>query len=322
MTPKTEEPDERLAAQAARSPFDEAQLASLSMPLDRDRVRSRKGRGGGQFSYLTTHDCIRAANAIFGFGNWGTEVVEQERIAEAPVKDGNKEGIHVAYRCVVRVTVKDCIPVTGTGYGDAVEYLKPGSNPRATASELALKESESDALKRALVKFGDQFGLELYAKEDEISFVRQQQQQEEASGPARPDGGSIQTWPQILDAFVAWAPSFDWPAIFQAAAADFYREGATINELPKESKIDAGRRCIAALFWLWENTKGPDFVPPVSSDDVLQAFAVAFDGLALPSQVVQPRESAAAAAPVAQERPEGAPEGDPASETETANDGE
>jgi recombination DNA repair RAD52 pathway protein len=72
-----------------------------------------------------------------------------------------KAGFCVGYVCVVRLTVEGCVPVSGVGYGDATEYRE--SAP-VTAHELAAKEAESDALKRALKNFGDQFGLALYDK--------------------------------------------------------------------------------------------------------------------------------------------------------------
>lgn len=134
----------------------------LSQPLDASRVKSRPNGRGGQLSYLETHDVIRAANDIFGFGKWGHDVVELRQIAGTAVHNNEgKVGYCVGYVCVIRLTVDGCVPVSGVGYGDATEYRESAA---VTTHELAAKEAESDALKRALKNFGDQFGLALYDK--------------------------------------------------------------------------------------------------------------------------------------------------------------
>ena len=144
------------------SPVNATLQQKLSQPLDASRVKSRPNGRGGQLSYLETHDVIRAANDIFGFGKWGHEVVELRQLdAQVVHNSDQKAGFCVGYVCVVRLTVEGCVPVSGVGYGDATEYRE--SAP-VTAHELAAKEAESDALKRALKNYGDQFGLALYDK--------------------------------------------------------------------------------------------------------------------------------------------------------------
>lgn len=136
----------------------------LGEPLDAKRIKQREGRGGGPaLSYLETHDVIRTANSIFGFGEWGHEIVELRYLdGVAVTSKAGKPGIQVGYLCTVRLTVAGHQPVSGIGFGDAVEYTQ--SAP-VTAHELAAKEAESDALKRALKNYGDQFGLALYDKQ-------------------------------------------------------------------------------------------------------------------------------------------------------------
>lgn len=147
---------------SSRYEFTEEQLATLNAPLDAKRVKTRDSGRGAALSYLETHDVIRMANAIFGIGKWGHEIVDLRQIPGVTVtgRDG-KVGHQTGYVCIVRLIVQGCIPVSGVGYGDAVEYRE--SAP-VTAHELAAKEAESDALKRALKNFGDQFGLALYDK--------------------------------------------------------------------------------------------------------------------------------------------------------------
>lgn len=139
-------------------------LEKLGRPLDGSRVRQREGGNGRSLSYLETHDVIRTANDIFGFGGWGHEIVELRELPGVTVTREGKagSGFQVGYLCVVRLTVTGCVPVSGVGYGDAIEYRDTAP---VTAHELAAKEAESDALKRALKNYGDQFGLALYDKQ-------------------------------------------------------------------------------------------------------------------------------------------------------------
>lgn len=145
------------------SALTDAQTALLAAPLDKERVKQRQGRGSSSLSYIEGHDAIRTANAIFGFGQWGHEITDLRLLQGVAVtsKEG-KPGIHVGYVCIVRLTIAGCVPVSGIGYGDAVEYTPAAP---VTAHELAAKEAESDALKRALKNYGDQFGLALYDKQ-------------------------------------------------------------------------------------------------------------------------------------------------------------
>src|SRR5690348_3966787 len=99
QTKKTAEapaPIEALAAGPAPGPTAE-QIDQLNADLDMARVKKRQG-----YDYLPEHDVIRVANRIFGFGKWGTEVLELACIGEEPeyVKDG-KKGYYVGYRCTV-----------------------------------------------------------------------------------------------------------------------------------------------------------------------------------------------------------------------------
>ena len=137
--------------------------AALAQPLDRAAVKQRDSGRGAKLSYLETHHVIRTANAIFGFGNWGHEVVELRALnaVEVEGREG-KKGWHVGYLCIVKLSVEGCQATSGVGYGDATEYRNTAI---VTAHELAAKEAESDALKRALKNYGDQFGLALYDKD-------------------------------------------------------------------------------------------------------------------------------------------------------------
>lgn len=178
----------------------------LRKPLDPNRVRRRSGRGSGQFEYLAGHDVKRRANEIFGFGNWGHTIVEQVEIGAVEVKrDNGGEGWHVAYRCIVRVWVRHeggLYETQGSGYGDGVEYTPAA---RLTACELALKESETDALKRAFTDLGDQFGLILYAKDDEKKRIDRDSSRDSTRAAVRRDHepNVPKNWTEVIQRFDA-----------------------------------------------------------------------------------------------------------------------
>jgi hypothetical protein len=140
----------------------DSQKVELDKDLDPKRIKKKPGKG---YDYLAVHDVERTANRIFGYGRWGTEVVDLEHLGTVQVTNTkNEKGWYTGYRCTVRLTVAGCEPVDGVGYGDAFEKQWSG---QITTHELAAKEAESDAEKRAFKKYGDQFGLILYAKDDE-----------------------------------------------------------------------------------------------------------------------------------------------------------
>lgn len=138
-----------------------AVLERLAEPLDPARVKHREGGGGRSLSYLEGHDAIRAANDIFGVGQWGYAVTELVCIGEEEVVSRqNKPGFRVAYRATVTAHV-GMQTFADVGYGDAIEY----TGSRLTPHELASKEAVTDGLKRCLKNLGDQFGLCLYDKD-------------------------------------------------------------------------------------------------------------------------------------------------------------
>lgn len=138
-----------------------AQQAALAADLDPRRVSQRAGGSGKALSYLKAHDVKRTANRIFGYDGWSYRVAELVSLGEEPFTNRNgKEGLRVGYRAVVTVTAAG-VERGDVGYGDAMEYTQS----RITPHELAAKEAVSDALKRCLSSWGDQFGLVLYGED-------------------------------------------------------------------------------------------------------------------------------------------------------------
>ena len=125
----------------------------LAQPLDEDLVSYRKGRKGRTFAYLEGHTAIDQANRIFGYGAWGYELVGDVTLHENEQVDGKTgETTRIrAYSATVRVTVPGSPPRTDVGFVALVEDTVEGH-------EMAFKGAVTDALKRALRGYGEQFG--------------------------------------------------------------------------------------------------------------------------------------------------------------------
>lgn len=140
--------------------FTENQIAALSAPLAREAVKTRE-QGNSKLSYIEAWHAIDEANRIFGFDAWERETVDLRCVTEKPRKIGKgqyeRDGWGVTYIAKVRVTVGNIVR-EGCGAGHGID-ADPG-----LAHESALKEAESDAMKRALMTFGNPFGLALYDK--------------------------------------------------------------------------------------------------------------------------------------------------------------
>ena len=144
--------------------FSTEQIACLSAPLDRAKVRQRE-QGRSKVSYLEGWQVIAEANRIFGFDGWQRETIEVRCVnqSERPIGREARPGWGVTYTARVRITV---------GEGAGAQVIREGSGAGhgidadlGQAHESALKEAETDAMKRALMTFGNPFGLALYDKQ-------------------------------------------------------------------------------------------------------------------------------------------------------------
>lgn len=135
------------------------QIKALSAPLDRAHVKQRE-QSGRRLSYIEGWHAIAEANRIFGFDAWTRETVDIRCVAERerPIGRDKRPGWGISYIARVRVTVHGLVR-EGIGAGHGID-ADPG-----LAHESAIKEAETDAMKRALMTFGNPFGLALYDKE-------------------------------------------------------------------------------------------------------------------------------------------------------------
>jgi recombination DNA repair RAD52 pathway protein len=131
------------------------QLALMS-PLNPARVSKRDG-----MSYLEAWDVKASLIKVFGFGGFSSELIESEILdyREQPQRNNAaKMNWKVTAKAVVRLTIHQ----TGAVYTEAA--IAGSMQPDLTESmDMAIKSAESDALKRASIFLGTQFGLSLYS---------------------------------------------------------------------------------------------------------------------------------------------------------------
>jgi len=131
--------------------FDDAQKKELGATLDPKHVKKRQG-----FDYVEGWHVIAEANRIFGFDGWCRNTVELIENTN-PTKNQNGNNV-VSFRAKVEITVGS-VTRTGIGFGNGI------AKDIHDAYESATKEAETDAMKRAMMTFGNPFGLALYDKE-------------------------------------------------------------------------------------------------------------------------------------------------------------
>ena len=126
----------------------------LKRKIEPVNLRKREGPAKRKLVYASTEKMIETANEIFGYDGWNNETKRMEVIEKK--LDG--KSYKVVWMSIVRVTLKSGVYREGTGTG-------LGQGEMQAAHEKAMKEAESDALKRALKNFGPALGLCLYDKD-------------------------------------------------------------------------------------------------------------------------------------------------------------
>lgn len=139
--------------------FSETQKQELSAKLSPSHVKARQ-QGGSKVSYIEGWHVIAEANRIFGFEGWTRETLDIKCVSEKEREIGQSKaaGWGVTYLCKVRIIVEG-VAREGCGAGHGID------RDLGQAHESAIKEAETDAMKRAFMTFGNQFGLALYDKQ-------------------------------------------------------------------------------------------------------------------------------------------------------------
>jgi DNA repair and recombination protein RAD52 len=130
----------------------------LEAKLDPKHVKKPSGNFGPKGEWIEGWHAIAEANRIFGFGGWSYTIktLTQDSLKEGTTAKGDMQW-QAAYTCIVTVKVGDVVREdVGFGSGFAKQV--------GDAIEGATKEAVTDALKRTLRTFGNQFGLALYDK--------------------------------------------------------------------------------------------------------------------------------------------------------------
>ena len=159
-----------------------AVVRALEEPLDPALVAHRKGRANKTFPYLEGPTVIDQANAIFGYGGWGYELLGDVVLREVETTDPKTGEVRRfrAYTAVVRATVPGAQPRTDVGYHAVAEETADGH-------ETAVKGAVTDGMKRALRSFGQRFGNGLAGEPAPAPAREPARSGREAAPPAAPE---------------------------------------------------------------------------------------------------------------------------------------
>ena len=139
--------------------FNDKQNQVLAYELDSSRIKSRS-KGNVSLSYLEGFDVIETANKIFGYGNWNYNITSLTQVSQE--LNHNQNNV-ICYKAVINITVHDIQHSKSVGRED-VGFGTGIAKILADAHEGGAKEAVTDAIKRTLRSFGNQFGNSLYDK--------------------------------------------------------------------------------------------------------------------------------------------------------------
>jgi recombination DNA repair RAD52 pathway protein len=171
------------------------QLEVLAKPLNSSRV-AKRSQGGKQLSYLEAWEVKAHLIRVFGYGNFDAELLEYgfvDRRDYESTGDSPKPMVEVIWHAKVRLSVRDPEGTWQAEYTEAA--VGSASGPVSMLGEHhdnAVKQAESDALKRCAVYLGNQFGLSLYDNGTTVDVVKgtlldppKQKTEEEKAAEAR-----------------------------------------------------------------------------------------------------------------------------------------
>lgn len=139
--------------------FNDIQIKTLNNELDSKRIKSRQ-KGNINLFYLEGFDILETANRIFGFSNWEYTISKLEMVSQ---ETNQKQNTVICYKAIIEIIVHDTehskqLRREDVGFGTGI------AKTLADAHESGAKEAVTDAIKRTLRSFGNQFGNSLYDK--------------------------------------------------------------------------------------------------------------------------------------------------------------
>lgn len=165
------------------SPLTDEQLRVLMSPLNPARVQSRP-QGGHSLSYLAAWDVKATLIRVFGFGGFSADVtdssiIRMERDVPAFTGKGKERKRKVDpdgnpdfnWSVTAMTTMRLYIPQIDASYTETAIASQTGPDVGEVA-DFAVKTAESDALKRAAINLGTQFGLGLYDNGSTSEVIR------------------------------------------------------------------------------------------------------------------------------------------------------
>ena len=196
------------------------QLNQLLQGVNPKRVHNLRG-----MSHMEAYDIRAHLNRVFGFARWSADVISMELLYERhhPNKSGN-DAVSVGYRAGLTLTVHS---PEGDRLATYTEYAAGSASSfpvakQADAHDMAIKTAESQALKRAAINLGDQFGLSLYNNGsprpivlDTLVIEREEKPVDEGAPEVVPGADAM---PDVPDG-EEWQPSRDWVAEMREAVA-------------------------------------------------------------------------------------------------------
>lgn len=128
--------------------------------------------------YLAGYIVIEQANRLFGYDNWGYKITRNPELLKETDLNGNPYLYYIA-QVETWVQLQDKkITREDVGFGE-VTYTKPYTDQKTNKPaggkpqlDVAMKGSVTDALKRALRAWGNQFGNSLYDREDKLTTIQ------------------------------------------------------------------------------------------------------------------------------------------------------
>ncbi len=138
---------------------------ALKAPLDKSKIRKRKGPGGMELEYLAGHDIMQAMNEVFG-PFWSREIKRLNSTVEK-TPDGKHLAEAAASVLVVVTLGLDPNYKQITVSHEDVGHCQAKNRGRLDSISMAEKGAITDAFKRAVRCLGPRFGLTLYFAEDE-----------------------------------------------------------------------------------------------------------------------------------------------------------